>query len=132
MGDYSHKGAPCSFAEPQENGSMASYMTTQGAGSIEQGVADALEVALGARLKALRLRQNLGQAGVASRAGVSVGALKHLEGGQGTTVQTLVRVVLALGKDDLLLAISGPGEVPQRRRAHRTPARPPLVRVPVR
>lgn len=57
-----------------------------------------LEVQLGARLRALRLERNLDQATLAARAGVSLNALKHLEGGRGSTLKTLMSVLRALDR----------------------------------
>lgn len=65
-----------------------------------------LESSLGERLRALRLMKNIDQATLAARAGVSVGALKNLEGGHGTTVKTLIRVVRALGREEWLAGVA--------------------------
>jgi transcriptional regulator with XRE-family HTH domain len=58
------------------------------------------EAELGERLRALRLSQNLDQVTVAERAGVALRTLKNLEGGRGSSVTTLLRVVRALGRSD--------------------------------
>lgn len=65
-----------------------------------------MEAALGERLKALRLARNLDQKSLAERAGVSVRALRNLEGGQGSTLKSLVRVLRALGREDWLKSIA--------------------------
>jgi transcriptional regulator with XRE-family HTH domain len=65
-----------------------------------------LESRLGGSLKALRLDRNIQQATLAARAGVSLNALKHLEGGQGSTIRTLVSVLRALGREDWLRTIA--------------------------
>lgn len=65
-----------------------------------------LETALGASLKALRLDLNIDQQAVADRAGVSIGALKNLENGRGSTVKTLVAVLRALDRSDWLTTIA--------------------------
>jgi len=65
-----------------------------------------MEIALGARLKSLRLARNLEQRTVAERAGVSVRALRSLEAGQGSTLKTLVSVLRALGRADWLPTIA--------------------------
>jgi transcriptional regulator with XRE-family HTH domain len=65
-----------------------------------------LEAQLGTNLRALRLERNLDQATLAARAGVSLNALKHLEGGQGSTLKTLVRVLRALGREEWLKTIA--------------------------
>ena len=57
---------------------------------------------LGARLKAQRLAQLLKQADLAARAGVSTGTIKNLEATGQTSLESLVRVALALGLTDQL------------------------------
>lgn len=58
-----------------------------------------LEQRLGGRIRAHRVAQRLTQAELAELANVSLGALKHLEGGAGATITTLVRVLRALGQE---------------------------------
>lgn len=98
-----------------------------------------LETTLGERLRELRLIKNLDQATVAARAGISVGALKNLEGGHGTTLKTLIRVVRVLGREEWLAGVAPMASINPltmvrhaqvRQRAHRAPARnaPPVVR----
>ncbi len=54
------------------------------------------------RLKALRLRQNLGQAELAAAAGVSRGTVQNLESSAQCSLDSLVRICAALGAvDDL-------------------------------
>ncbi|VTU17619.1 transcriptional regulator, y4mF family [Variovorax sp. SRS16] len=65
-----------------------------------------LEASLGASLRALRLDQNIDQKTVAERAGVSLHALKNLEGGLGSSIRTLVSVLRALGREDWLKTIA--------------------------
>lgn len=55
-----------------------------------------LQAALGERLRRLRLGRNLDQRATAEKAGVSERALRNLEAGRGSTVETLVRVLKAL------------------------------------
>ena len=52
---------------------------------------------LGARLAKLRLASNVTQAALASKAGVGTRTLARLEGGEGGTIDSLVRVITALG-----------------------------------
>ncbi|OYY94340.1 MAG: XRE family transcriptional regulator [Hydrogenophilales bacterium 28-61-23] len=65
-----------------------------------------MEAGLGEKLKALRLSKNLDQKTLAERAGLSVRALRNLEGGQGSTVKTLVSVLRALGRHEWLNTIA--------------------------
>jgi DNA-binding XRE family transcriptional regulator len=59
--------------------------------------ADELQGILGERLRYLRINKNLDQRAVAERAGISEKALRNLEGGRGSSVESLVRVLKALG-----------------------------------
>ena len=54
-------------------------------------------VRLGQRARHARLLQNLTQAELAARAGISPGAVRKLESGGQTTLATFVRVAFALG-----------------------------------
>jgi transcriptional regulator with XRE-family HTH domain len=65
-----------------------------------------LEAELGEQLKALRLRKNLDRATLAERSGCSVSAIKSLEGGNGSTLKTLVAVARALGREEWLTHIA--------------------------
>lgn len=53
--------------------------------------------ALGRRLRAQRLAQGLTQSELAQMAGLSLGALRQLEGTGQSSLETLIRVVQALG-----------------------------------
>lgn len=55
-----------------------------------------LQCELGTRLRSLRLSRNLDQRTTAEKAGVSERAVRNLESGRGSTVETLVRVLKAL------------------------------------
>jgi transcriptional regulator with XRE-family HTH domain len=55
-----------------------------------------LQEELGRRLRQLRLSKNLDQRTVAEKAGIARGALQNLEGGHGSSVQTLLRTLKAL------------------------------------
>ena len=55
-----------------------------------------LQQLLGERLKRLRLNRNLDQRTTAEKAGISEKALRNLEAGRGSTVETLLRVLKAL------------------------------------
>lgn len=56
-----------------------------------------IQQALGARLRAQRLAQDLSQRDLARMAGLSLGALRKLEQDGRCSLETLVRVVQALG-----------------------------------
>lgn len=58
--------------------------------------ADELQAALGERLKRMRLNRNLDQKSTAEKAGISERALRNLESGNGSTVETMLRVLKAL------------------------------------
>lgn len=65
-----------------------------------------LAIALGENIKALRLQKNLDRQTLCAQAGISENALRHLEGGKGATVTTLIRVVKALDKESWISAIA--------------------------
>ena len=85
--------------------------------------------ALGQRLRARRLAQLLGQQDLALKAGVSVGTVRTLEATGQTSLDSLVRVALALGLADSLEQLFDPplqsiaqmakAEPPRRQRAPR-------------
>jgi len=60
------------------------------------------EIQLGQHLRALRLRQNTDQRQLAERADVALNVVKKLEGGKGSTVTSLIKVLRALGREDWL------------------------------
>ncbi len=87
-----------------------------------------LEIMLGESLKALRLQKNLDRKTLCAQAGISENALRHLEGGQGATIKTLVRIIKALDRESWLAGIAPEVSVnplhmirqkPQRQRASR-------------
>lgn len=55
-----------------------------------------LQKALGERLRRLRLARNIDQRATADKAGISEKALRNLEAGRGSTVETLLRTLKAL------------------------------------
>lgn len=55
-----------------------------------------LQTVLGSRLRRLRLSRNMDQRAVANKAGISEKALRNLESGHGSTVETLIRTLKAL------------------------------------
>lgn len=69
---------------------------------------DEIVEALGQRIKARRLAANVSQAALADKAGISRRALVQLEGGQGSTLHTLVSVFKALGLEHQLTQLAPP------------------------
>jgi DNA-binding XRE family transcriptional regulator len=55
-----------------------------------------LQVVLGERVRRLRLARNTDQRTTADKAGISEKALRNLEAGRGSTVETLLRTLKAL------------------------------------
>lgn len=60
------------------------------------------------RLRKERLAQQMTQAELAARAGVSVNTLSNLENGQNTSFETLVRIAMVLGRVTELEALFQP------------------------
>lgn len=58
------------------------------------------EEELGARIRAVRIEADLGQRELAEAADISIGAVQNLEGGKGSSIATLVKVVRALDRTD--------------------------------
>ncbi len=63
---------------------------------LNEMTAGELRVLLGARMRALRLSANRDQQETALRAGISVRALRNLEGGAGSSLDTWLRVLKTL------------------------------------
>ncbi len=63
---------------------------------------------VGEQVRSTRLAADLDQRTLAGRADVSVGAVKNLEGGKGSSLRTLIRVVRALDRLDWLEALAPP------------------------
>jgi len=66
---------------------------------------DAMQVLLGEQLRQLRITQNMDQVTTAERAGISEKALRNLEAGRGSTVETMLRVLKALDALESLQSI---------------------------
>lgn len=67
---------------------------------------DEIEKSLGEQFRAIRIAAGLDQAQLASNAGLSLGAVKNLEQGNGSSLRTVVRVARALGRDDWLTSLA--------------------------
>ncbi len=65
-----------------------------------------MEAALGENVKKLRLQKNLDRETLAKQAGISVSAIKNLEGGNGSTTKTLLRVLRSLGREEWLAGLA--------------------------
>ncbi len=61
-----------------------------------------LQTLLGNRLQAMRIDRRLTQEEAAAKGGLSLRALQQLEGGKGSTVETFLRALKALGSIDAL------------------------------
>ena len=59
-----------------------------------------LQAALGKQLQELRIAKSLNQVMTAEKAGISEKALRNLEAGRGSSIETLVRVLKALDSLD--------------------------------
>ncbi len=67
---------------------------------------DEWELIIGDQFRALRIRADLEQTELAALASISVGALKNLEGGKGSSLKTMVKVARVLGQTDWLNALA--------------------------
>jgi transcriptional regulator with XRE-family HTH domain len=65
-----------------------------------------LQQELGERIRRLRIDRNLSQAELAGKAGVSLKTLRNLEQGAGSSVETLLRTLKALGVADVIGALA--------------------------
>ena len=54
------------------------------------------ETIIGEQVRQLRIREELSQSDLAIRSNISVGALKNLENGKGSSLQTLIKVIRVL------------------------------------
>ena len=85
---------------------------------------DELQAALGKQLRELRIAKNLDQITTAEKAGISEKALRNLEAGRGSSIETLVRVLKALDSlDGLRLLAPKPSVSPLALLRHSETAR---------
>ena len=61
-----------------------------------------IEANLGERITRIRLARNMTQTQLAGEAGVTIRTIRRLEKGQGVSLDTLIRVMMALGIQDHL------------------------------
>lgn len=66
------------------------------------------EAEIGHQVRVLRTRSGVTQADLARRANVSVGTIRNLESGVGSTLSTLIEVVRALGRTEWLETLAPP------------------------
>lgn len=71
----------------------------------DQKTPEQYATAVGSRLRALRLQRNITQAALARDAGISRPTLGALEGSGKATLETLARVMYALGREGELEAL---------------------------
>ena len=64
------------------------------------------ELILGEQVRRLRIANNMDQVQLAGSANISVGALKNLERGKGSSLRSLIMVVRALNSEKWLCALS--------------------------
>jgi transcriptional regulator with XRE-family HTH domain len=85
---------------------------------------DELQAALGKQIQELRIAKNLDQISTAQKAGISEKALRNLEAGRGSSIETLVRVLKALDSlDGLRLLVPKPSVSPLALLRHSETAR---------
>lgn len=64
------------------------------------------EVALGEQVRRLRIANSMDQQQLADAANVSLGAVKNLESGKGSSLKTLIMVIRALNTEQWLESLS--------------------------
>lgn len=64
------------------------------------------ELSIGEQIKRLRIARDIDQLSLASQANISVGALKNLENGKGSSLKTLIMVLRVLDKEDWLTMLA--------------------------
>jgi transcriptional regulator with XRE-family HTH domain len=89
------------------------------------------EALIGRQIRATRIARDLDQAALAANANISIGALSNLERGKGSSLNTVVAVVRALGHTDWLAALAPPVVVSPLRML-RNKNRPAAARVRAR
>lgn len=84
---------------------------------------DEWEVELGQQVRDVRLRQNIDQQRLAEHAGVALNVVKRLEGGKGTTVTSLIKILRALGRVEWLSTLAPAVSISPLQLLHEKPAR---------
>lgn len=75
---------------------------------MESVVVDQMLVEVGDSIRQLRLHRNLTQAVVAERSGISFGAYRNLESGEGVSLRSFLAVCRTLGKTDWMRTLPPP------------------------
>ena len=75
---------------------------------MESAVIDQMLVEVGDAIRQLRLHRNLSQAVVAERSGISFGAYRNLESGEGVSLRSFLAVCRTLGKTDWMRTLPPP------------------------
>ena len=60
---------------------------------------------IAAKIKTVRLKQNMSQGELASKSGVSVSTIKRIEDGDVKTVESLIRILRTLGELDVFIPL---------------------------
>ncbi|MEO8261209.1 MAG: hypothetical protein ABI566_01455 [Pseudolysinimonas sp.] len=89
---------------------------------------DEWQVAIGAALRDARLARRIDQETLSRLADISSKSLRNLEGGEGSTLGTLIKVTRALGREDWLAALDEGSDqlspLEMLRQSRRRPGRP--------
>ena len=75
---------------------------------MESAVVDQMLAEVGDSVRKLRLQRNLSQGVVAERSGISFGAYRNLESGQGVSLRSFLAVCRTLGKTDWMRTLPPP------------------------
>ena len=60
---------------------------------------------IAAKIKTVRLKQNMSQAELADKSGVSISTIKRMEDGEVKTLESLIRILRTLGKLDIFIPL---------------------------
>ena len=75
---------------------------------MKSSVIDQMLAEVGDSIRKLRLQRNLSQGVVAERSGISFGAYRNLESGQGVSLRSFLAVCRTLGKTDWMRTLPPP------------------------
>lgn len=75
---------------------------------MKSAVIDQMLAEVGDSIRKLRLQRNLAQGVVAERSGISFGAYRNLESGQGVSLRSFLAVCRTLGKTDWMRTLPPP------------------------